>query len=320
MELFFVIPVHNEEQTVAPLTEGILKAVGSHSHTVLFVDDGSTDGTRAELDQLARQYPSVEVLHFRRNFGKSLALAAGFARAHGDVAIMMDGDLQDDPKEIPKLLAKLEEGYDVVCGWKARRHDPWHKTLPSRVYNRIVSRLFKLHLHDINTGFKVMRMEVAKRLALYGERHRLITVFAVRQGYSVTEVPVEHHPRRFGKSHYGIERFSRGALDTLTVWFLERYQHSPGHYFGRIGVGLGALGILAVLTAFLVGWFSTSMGLGLWLTGLILFLTGGLFVSVGLVAELIVLRLPRPDTDQLIVMPDPPARQETPADPEKAAF
>lgn len=299
MKLFFVIPVLNEESTLSPLAHGIVKACEGYSYQILFIDDGSTDSTPTVLGELQRSIPNLSVIRFRRNFGKSQALAVGFARASGDVVITMDGDLQDDPAEIPKLLAKLQEGYDVVCGWKQNRHDPWHKTLPSRIYNGAISRIFGLNLHDINTGFKAMRMDVAKRLALYGERHRLITVFALRLGYRVTEVPVQHHPRRFGHSHYGFERFSRGALDALGVWFLDRYQHSPGHFFGKYGALGLLLGLLLALAGagagILGGW--TLPGLVLWFTGLIIHFAGGLLLALGLLSELVVRRLPHPDPD-----------------------
>jgi glycosyltransferase involved in cell wall biosynthesis len=312
MKLFFVIPVLNEEDTVATLARGIAAHCGGHAFHILFVDDGSTDGTYAALRMLQSTMPEVEVIRFRRNMGKSHALAAGFMRAHGDVVLMMDGDLQDDPVEIPRLLEKLEEGYDVVCGWKQNRNDPWHKTIPSRIYNRAMSRVFGLELHDINTGFKAMRLPVAKRLALYGERHRLITVFALRLGYSVTEVPVQHHPRRFGRSHYGFERFSRGALDALAVWFLDRYQHSPGHLFGKYGV-IGMLAGLFLAVGGLVSGLLLNQGaagLVLWLTGLIVHFAGGLLLALGLLAELVVRRLPQPDPELYTEAPGTPPRHE----------
>ncbi|MBI2433659.1 MAG: glycosyltransferase family 2 protein [Candidatus Hydrogenedentes bacterium] len=305
MKLFFVIPVQDEESTVEPLARGIAAHCAGHEFTILFVDDGSTDHTFETLRRLQQEMPQVQVVRFRRNFGKSQALSAGFMRATGDVVITMDGDLQDDPAEIPRLLAKMEEGYDVVCGWKQNRHDPWHKTIPSRVYNHVVRRIFGLDLHDINTGFKAMRMDVAKRLALYGERHRLITVFAIRLGYTVAEVPVEHHPRRFGHSHYGFERFSRGALDALAVWFLDHYQHSPGHFFGRYGVVGIIAGALLCLGGVITGLSSEHFpaALVLWCTGLIIHFAGGLLLALGLLAELVVRRLPHPDPELYIESP-----------------
>lgn len=314
MELYFVIPVYNEEHTLETLARGIASSVGAYPYTILFVDDGSTDASTQVLERLAHEMPHVAVMRFRRNLGKSQALAAGFAQATGDVVITMDSDLQDDPKEIPRLLEKLEEGYDVVCGWKARRNDPWHKTFPSRIYNGAVSRLFGLELHDINTGFKAMRIQVAKRLALYGERHRLITVFALRMGYRVTEVPVEHHPRRFGHSHYGLERFSRGALDALSVWFLDRYQHSPNHFFGRIGVWAVGGGLFLFVAAALARLAGQGGGALMLLLACFSATLGLQFLALGLIAELIVRRLPMQNPEHYIEAAAP--RREAGAAPD----
>lgn len=256
MKLFFVIPVYNEQPTLADLARGIFDHSQGHDARICFVDDGSTDGSGSTLRALADGESRIGVVHFRANFGKTAALAAGFHHIPDDtdVVFTMDGDLQDDPAEIPRLLAKLEEGYDFVSGWKQNRQDPWHKTLPSALYNGIIARLFRLKLHDTNSGFKAMRAPVISHLPLHGEMHRMMAVFAQAQGYRVTETPVQHHPRRFGKSHYGIERFARGALDVATTWFLTRHGQAPGHFFGFLGglalaLGLagGAAGLLALM-------------------------------------------------------------------------
>lgn len=305
MKLFIVIPVLNEAGTVDTLARGILQHTQGHEVRVLFVDDGSRDGTTEKVDALAAEFSEITVLHFRRNFGKSQALAAAFAKAEGDVVITMDGDLQDDPGEIPRLLAKLDEGYDVVCGWKENRRDPWHKTLPSRVYNKMMRKFFDLDLHDMNTGFKAMRIEVARNLVLYGEMHRLITVFATTLGYRVTEIPVEHHPRTYGKSKYGFERFYRGALDALTAWFLWKYQYSPSHFFGTVGLLIVLVGIFFSVLGLGVGIASYALlpAMVLWFTGLLAIFSGGLLYGMGLVAELIVRKLP-PPTSRLYVKED----------------
>lgn len=306
MEVVFAIPVYNERETLESLTEGISRYAAEVAHRILFVDDGSTDGSYDLLCTLRARYPTVDVIKFRRNFGKSQALAAAVHRAHGDVLVTMDGDLQDDPEEIPKLLAKLQEGYDVVCGWKAARRDPWQKTFPSRVYNALVSRLFGLPLHDVNTGFKAMRMEVAKRLPLYGELHRMIAVFAGQMGYRIAEVPVKHHPRHHGQSKYGFERFSRGALDVITAWFLIRRGQSPHHLFGLAGCCGFVAGALALLAGVAYGAVQlfilpapdevrrlTVIALLLWLiVCLTVLMWGSLFAAVGLLGELILHRLP----------------------------
>lgn len=304
MKLVFVIPVHNEEHTLAPLAEGILEHAAPQDCEIVFVDDGSTDASYAVMRHLHEKYPQVRVLKFRRNFGKALALAAAFAHSEGDLAITMDGDLQDDPAEIPKLLAKLDEGFDLVCGWKADRQDPWHKTLPSRLYNRGLAWLFNHRLHDINTGFKAMRMDLAKQLPLYGEMHRMMVVNAMALGYRVTEVPVHHRPRQFGRSHYGFGRFFRGMADALTTWFLNRHGHAPNHFFYLVTFVTGGLGKLLLLAGILQLIFHARVAaaLGEHAAALLTFgeiVTGGLFILVslqslcaGLLAELVVRRMP----------------------------
>ena len=216
----FVIPVFNESHTLEQLAQGIHDNVGENNYRILFIDDGSTDTSWETLCAMREKSDRIDLIRLRKNFGKTSALAAGFAIAHGDIIITMDADLQDDPREIPALLEKLEQGFDVVCGWKQRRYDPWHKTVPSRIFNAWISRTFNLPLHDVNSGFKVMRGEVASQLPLWSDMHRLIPVFAANMGYKVTEIPVQHHPRKFGRSKYGVERFMRGAIDAVTAAFL----------------------------------------------------------------------------------------------------
>jgi dolichol-phosphate mannosyltransferase len=290
MKITFVIPVFNERETMETLVEGIAAHSAPYDYRILFIDDGSTDGSYEVLRELHQRFAAVDVIRFRRNFGKSAALAAGFARAQGDVVITMDSDLQDDPKEIPNFIRKLEEGHDVVCGWKKARHDPWHKTLPSRWYNRAVSRIFRLGLHDINCGYKAFRMEVVKRLPVYGEMHRLIPVLAANLGYRVAEIPVEHQPRRYGRSKYGLERFSRGAVDVLSMVFLSRHAFAPGHFFGGVGLTTVGVSLLSGVGAGIVwGLLSrTFLGLALCVLSMGLFVLGVLMVGLGQVAELLV--------------------------------
>lgn len=297
MNITFVIPVYNERDTLAPLTEGILEHVKPHDAHILFVDDGSNDGSRQVLREIAGEHPQVEVLELRGNFGKSAALAAGFAHAGGDLVFTMDSDLQDDPKEIPRFIEKLEEGFDVVCGWKAVRHDPWHKTIPSRMYNRFVAWLFDVPLHDVNCGFKLFRQPVVKKVWLYGEMHRLLPVIAHSMNYAVTEIPVEHHRRRYGTSKYGFERFSRGAVDVLTMWFLSRYQHQPAHFFGKAGVFQVFLGLLCFVLSAVeeFAWAQEAFSAAFLAAGLILCATGVLTVSMGLLGELVLRHFVRID-------------------------
>ncbi len=297
MDVYFVIPVYNERETLAPLTEGILEHAAPHGVHILYVDDGSTDGSRDILAELSAKHDEVELLPLRGNFGKAAALAAGFARAKGDVVITMDSDLQDDPREIPRFLAKIGEGHDVVCGWKRRRHDPWHKVYPSRVYNGFVAWLFNLPIHDVNCGFKAFRLPAVKKIQVYGEMHRLIPVMAHNLNFTVTEIEVEHHKRTYGASKYGFERFTRGAVDVLTMWFLNRYQHAPNHFFGKAGFLQMVLGLLAlalaILSLFL--WESDAAPAALLAIAVVLGANGMGFVGMGLLAELMLRHFVRID-------------------------
>ena len=236
-----VVPVHDEELSVALLYEQLEAALepGGEPWEAVFVDDGSTDGTFAALTRLHARTPNTKVVRLRRNFGKSAALAAGFANAQGETVVTIDGDLQDDPAEIPRLLAKLEEGFDLVSGWKTRRRDPLRRRVMSRIFNAVTGRVSGLRLHDMNCGLKAYRAEVVQGLALYGELHRFIPVLAHYRGFRVAELPVNHRPRKHGGSRYGLERYLRGFLDLLTVTFMGRYRHRPLHLFGGLGLVLG---------------------------------------------------------------------------------
>lgn len=222
---------------------------------IIFVDDGSTDGSWDLIDQFSQKHSFVSGIRFRRNFGKASALTAGMNAAQGDVIMMMDADLQDDPAEIPNFLAKLDEGFDVVNGWKERRLDPWHKVYPSKVFNWMVGKLTGLHLHDHNCGLKLFRKEVANELNIYGELHRFIAVLAFSRGFKVTEVPVHHRSREHGHSKYGVKRFLRGFLDLFTVKFLIGYGQRPSHMLGAVGLfffGIGSLGLSWLLFVWLM--------------------------------------------------------------------
>jgi len=285
-----VIPVFDEERSVALLYEELqaaLDALGDAWEAV-YVDDGSTDGTFAALTRLHSRTDNVRVVRMRRNFGKASALAAGFANARGEIVVTIDGDLQDDPAEIPRLLAKLTEGYDLVSGWKAKRRDPLTRRLPSKLFNWTAGLMSGVRLHDMNCGLKAYRGEVARGLVLYGELHRFIPVLAHDQGYRVTELAVNHRPREHGRSRYGLERYLRGFLDLLTVSFMGRYRHRPLHLFGGLGLLLGTLGfvILAYLTV--VKLLGHAIGERPLLTlGVLLVVVGMQFFSLGLISEMI---------------------------------
>lgn len=285
-----VVPVRDEERTVEPLYEELVRALESRGEPweVVFVDDGSRDGTAAALTRLHADADNVRVVRLRRNAGKAAALDAGFREVEGDVVVTIDGDLQDDPAEIPRLLAKLDEGYDLVTGWKTRRNDPLVRRLLSRVFNAANARLSGLRLHDVNCGLKAFRVEVARELDLYGELHRFIPVLAHDLGFRVTELGVNHRPREHGRSRYGMERYARGFFDLLTVSFMTRYRHRPLHLFGGLGLLLGAVGtgILVYLTIVKL----TGEPIGrrpLLLLGILLVVVGIQFLSLGLLSELV---------------------------------
>lgn len=285
-----VVPVHNEEENVGPLLAeltGVLQPT-AQAWEVIFVDDGSTDATFAALARLHAAHGNVRVVRLRRNFGKAAALAAGFAEVTGDVVVTIDGDLQDDPAEIPRLLAKLDEGFDLVSGWKTKRQDPWSRRIPSKIFNRVAGLVSGIRLHDMNCGLKAYRPEVVQGLRLYGELHRYIPVIAHYRGFRVAELPVNHRARAHGRSRYGVERYLRGFLDLLTVTFMGRYRNRPLHLFGGLGLVLlgGGTAVLAYLTVLKIG--GSSIGQRPLLTlGVLLIVVGMQFLSLGLLSELI---------------------------------
>jgi glycosyltransferase involved in cell wall biosynthesis len=285
-----VVPVHNEERSVALLYDELRSALEplGMAWEAIFVDDGSTDGTFAALTRLHNAEPNVRVVRLRRNFGKAAALVAGFDQAQGDTVVTIDGDLQDDPAEIPRLLAKLDEGFDLVTGWKAHRRDPLSRRVLSRIFNRVTSMFSGLRLHDMNCGLKAYRAEVVHGLRLYGELHRFIPVLAHYRGFRIAELPVNHRPRAHGGSRYGVERYLRGFLDLLTVSFIGRYRHRPLHLFGGLGLVLGFLGtaILVYLTVLKILGHAIG-GRPLLMLGVLLVVIGLQFFSLGLISEMI---------------------------------
>jgi glycosyltransferase involved in cell wall biosynthesis len=285
-----VAPAFDEERSVALLFDELQAALDplGAPWEVVFVDDGSRDGTFAALTRLHDAHDNVRVVRLRRNFGKSAALAAGFEQARGDVVVTIDADLQDDPAEIPRLLAKLDEGFDLVSGWKSRRRDPWTRRMLSRIFNRLASAVSGVTLHDVNCGLKAYRAEVVHDLRIYGELHRFLPVLAHERGYRVAELPVNHRPRNHGRSRYGLERYLRGFLDLLTVSLVGRYRHRPLHLFGGLGLVLGAIGtlVLAYLTVLKV----TGEAIGhrpLLILGVLLVVVGLQLFSLGLLGEMI---------------------------------
>jgi len=297
-----VIPVFNERDSLPALYAEIAGVARTErlDLEVLFVDDGSTDGSWQIIAELAREHGEVHGLRFRRNFGKAAALSAGFHAAHGDIILTLDADLQDDPAEIPRFLTRLNEtksgqGLDVISGWKRVRHDPWHKVWPSRVFNQMVSFLTGVRLHDHNCGMKCYRAEVFREVKLYGELHRFIPVLAAARGFRVGEMEIKHRPRRFGHSKYGVRRFVKGFLDLLTVKFLTGFGRRPQHLLGSLGLISFLLGNLGLL------WLAVTWIIRLWYPekyeplherallfyALAALLLGAQMMSIGFLAELV---------------------------------
>jgi CheY-like chemotaxis protein len=266
----FIVPAMNEEVTLRTLFDGVREVIEplAERWEMLFIDDGSTDSTWGKMCELAEEYPNiVRTYRFQRNLGKSSALALGYREAQGDYVFTMDADLQDDPQEIPRFLEKMREGFDVVSGWKRKRYDPWHKVLPSRVFNWIISNISGVKLHDHNCGFKCYSNEVIKKLPMYGNMHRMVPSFAGILGYKTGEIPVQHHARQFGVSKYGVKRILHGIADMWTVYFLKKYPERPQHFF------MQAAGVVAALAVF--------VGLATWLLP---FVTGGGVIVGGMLA------------------------------------
>jgi glycosyltransferase involved in cell wall biosynthesis len=295
--LSIVIPLYNEKESLEILA-GEIDSAGRQANLeveILFVDDGSTDGSWDVIRATAAKDKRVRGIRFRRNFGKAAALSAGFHDVHGERIITLDADLQDDPKEIPRFLAALDQGLDVVSGWKRVRHDPWHKVWPSRVFNFLVSWLMGVWLHDHNCGMKCYRTQIFHEIRLYGELHRFIPVLAAARGYKVGEIIIDHRPRRFGHSKYGMRRFLKGFLDLLTVKFLTGFGQRPQHLLGSIGLmsfALGALGMIYLGITWLInvaqpGTFQPLHERPLLTYSVAALLLGAQMMSIGVLAELI---------------------------------
>jgi len=297
--LSIVVPVYNEFESLAELHRELDEVSRRHALPleIIFVDDGSSDGSWDVIRVLAEQDRRVKGIRFRRNFGKAAALSAGIDSATGDLVFTLDADLQDDPREIPRFLAEMDRGFDVVSGWKQRRHDPWHKVWPSKVFNWLVGYLTGVQLHDHNCGFKCYRREIFAEVRLYGELHRFVPVLAAARGWRVGELVVHHRARRFGYSKYGVRRFVKGFLDLLTVCFLTGYGQRPQHLLGGLGLlafFLGGCGL--VILSF--GWVVTRLNAGpnddlhlhdraIFFFSIVSLLLGAQCLSIGFLAEMI---------------------------------
>lgn len=288
-----VIPLLNEEGSLVELTERLvneLEKASGDNYEIIYIDDGSTDLSLDIIRSLSLENQRIKAISFRRNYGKSAALSVAFKQAIGDVVITMDADLQDDPAEIPHLLVALENGYDLVSGWKKKRYDPWHKTMPSKLFNSVTSKAAGIKLHDFNCGLKAYRREVVKSLVVYGEMHRYLPMLAFWNGFRVTEIPVQHHARKHGVSKFGASRFFKGFLDLLTVLFTTRFIKRPLHLFGTAGTLFAFVGfiILLYLTIEWVLGLTALSNRPLSLFGVLLIIVGVQLISIGLIGEMIV--------------------------------
>jgi glycosyltransferase involved in cell wall biosynthesis len=291
IDISVVAPAKDEERSLDELHRGIVAALAptGKSFELILIDDGSRDGTLAEMKRLRAADPRVRVVSFLKNFGKSAALAAGFERARGDIVITIDSDLQDDPAEIPRFLDAIAAGAHLVTGWKTDRRDPAGRRLASRIANGVTSAFTGAKVHDMNCGFKAYRRMVIEQLALYGDLHRFVPALAAARGFTVAEIPVHHRARPYGQSRYGLERLPRGFFDLLTVLFLTAYARRPLHLFGGMGLGFAGLGFLA-LAYLSVLWFLDLGPIGtrpLFMGGIMLMILGAQLLSLGLVGELI---------------------------------
>lgn len=301
-----IIPAFDEEESLAILHREIEKVAREHSleAEILFIDDGSKDQSWLVISKLAREHGNVRGIRLRRNFGKAAALSAGVEAARGAILLTMDADLQDDPNEVPAFLEQIDNGFDVVSGWKRVRHDPWHKVLPSRVFNFMVSWLTGVYLHDHNCGMKCYQAIVFREIRLYGELHRFIPVLAAARGFKVGELVIQHRRRAFGRSKYGVRRFAKGFLDLLTVKFLTGFGERPSHALGGAGLFCFAVGLagMAYLTAtWIVNAFSPGTFLPLHERPLLLYcvaalLMGAQMMSMGFLAEMVTAYQGRSDT------------------------
>ena len=296
-----VIPVFNERESLQELFGEIAETAAKQAldMEMVFVDDGSSDGSWAVIAELAKKDQRARGIRLRRNFGKSAALSAGFGAARGNIIVTLDADLQDDPHEIPRFLTALEDGKEVVNGWKRERHDPWHKVWPSRIFNVLVSWLTGVRLHDHNCGMKCFRAGIFREVRLYGELHRFISVLAAARGYRIGEIEINHRPRRYGRSKYGMGRFVKGFLDLMTVKFLTGFSQRPQHLLGTIGLlsfVLGSIGLTYLGITWIINFFYPENARPflplhqrpLMIYALAALLLGAQMMSIGFLAELLI--------------------------------
>ena len=290
MKISFVIPVYNEKDSLVELYEEIISSIGSKKYEIIFIDDGSTDGSVEILRNLTMKDNNLVLIQFYRNYGKSAALSEGFKRADGDCIVTMDADLQDNPAELDNLLLKLNEGYDVVSGWKKNRKDPLSKRIPSKFFN-LVTRIFTgVKIHDFNCGLKIYRKSVIKTLDIYGGRHRYIPALAGQKKFKVSEIVVNHRPRKHGETKYGGRRFFHGFFDLISVLFLSKYIQSPLYFFGQLGLFAFTAGSIIEGYVLYLKYFEGepfAKHFALLILGVLLIVIGIQFFSIGLIGEMI---------------------------------
>ena len=277
--------------------------ISDYDYEMIFIDDGSTDGSYVVLSALAEHDKKIKIIKFRKNFGKAEALNIGFETASGDIVFTMDADLQDDPAEIPAFIKKINEGWDLVSGWKVKRRDPISKILPSMLFNYVTSKVFGIRLHDFNCGFKAYRKEVVTEIDVYGEMHRYIPALADNKGFKINEIQVNHRARKFGKSKYGVARFFRGFLDLLTVKLVTKFNRSPLYLFGGIGFITSGVGFLLSLYLTFIRLFKMVYlsNRPLLFLAILLIMVGMQFISIGLIGELLVNQTRKKNKDRVSV-------------------
>jgi glycosyltransferase involved in cell wall biosynthesis len=302
-----VVPGLNEAESLAELAQRVDHALNTrHTYELIFVDDGSTDDSWSVISKLRAENHRVKGIRLRKNFGKATALTAGFRKAAGDIVVTMDADLQDDPADLPAFIAKIEEGLDVVVGWKVHRLDPANRLILSRIFNGTVRKVTGVKLHDMNCGFKAYRREVLRTIPIYGDLFRFIPALAAWQGFRVVEIPVRHHARKYGTSRYGLERILRGFFDLLSVMFLTRYSKKPMHLFGLMGLLFAALGVL--INTYLTALWFLGHKIGdrpLLLLGVLMIILGIQFFSMGFIGEFLTFQMQQRHKED-----EPPIREE----------
>lgn len=302
-----IIPAYNEEDNIAELANKITTLFANDNHfrvdEIIFIDDGSSDQTWNKIQEAQQKHPQfIKGVRFRVNQGKSVALAVGFQKAIGDIVMTLDADLQDDPSMIPVFAEKIDEGFDVICGWRKNRKDPLEKRLPSKFFNLVVRSIAAMPVHDFNIGFKAYRKEVIKNLQIYGEQHRFIPILAEQLGYTVSEIVVTHHERIHGKSKFGLERYISGFLDLLNIILFTRFNGRPSHLFGTIGIVSSLIGGSG-LGYLLIQWLLGNRPIGdrpLLLISVMIFILGVQFISTGLLSELIFKQTTRHNYAQIV--------------------